>query len=299
MFGVVITKLFFGLVMVSILTVGRSFTHPSGTTRLRNTFKYASSNLAMTRDQNEIKKMVGYKAVDDYVTSGMSIGLGTGSTAYYMTERIGQKLKSGELQNIICIPSSERTKEQAMQLGIPLTTLSEKSRLDISIDGADDVDRNLNLIKGAGGSLLRDKMVYSPIVSDKFICIVDESKLGKGLGLAAPLPVEITPFCFEHTQRVIEKLPSLQGCKAVLRMGSISNTLIDGTDIAVTDNGNYIVDLYFSSAISDPVRASKELTETPGVLEHGLFIGMTSVLLVGGRSGDVRIGGSQGEKPWW
>lgn len=96
---------------------------------------------------------VGYKAVDDYVKSGMVVGLGTGSTAYYAVERVGQKLKSGELKNIICIPTSERTKEQAQGLGIPLVTLNEKSKLDVAIDGADDVDKKLNLVKGGGGKI--------------------------------------------------------------------------------------------------------------------------------------------------
>jgi len=141
----------------------------------------------------------------------MKVGLGTGSTAYFAVERVGQKLKSGELKDIICIPTSERTKEQALSLGIPLVTLNEESRLDVSIDGADDVDTNLNLVKGGGGALLREKMVE--IVSDKFICIVDESKLSKGLGPKFPLPVEITPFCHEHTLRVVASLPSLKGCK--------------------------------------------------------------------------------------
>lgn len=177
--------------------------------------------------QDELKKMVGYKAVDDYVRSGMVVGLGTGSTAYYAVERVGQKLKSGELKNIVCIPTSERTKMQALSLDIPLVTLNEKSRLDVSIDGADDVDPGLCLVKGGGGALLREKMVEA--VSDKFICIVDESKLSKGLGPGFPLPVEITPFCHEHTRRLIEGLPSVKGCKAVLRMGNISNNKVSST----------------------------------------------------------------------
>jgi len=174
--------------------------------------------------QDELKKMVGYKAVDDYVKSGMVVGLGTGSTAFYAVERVGQKLKSGELTNVICIPTSEKTKMQALSLDIPLVTLNEKSRLDVSIDGADDVDPGLCLVKGGGGALLREKMVE--IVSDKFICIVDESKLSKGLGPGFPLPVEITPFCHEHTRKLIEQLPTVKGCKAVLRMGSISNNKV-------------------------------------------------------------------------
>jgi ribose 5-phosphate isomerase A len=253
---------------------------------------------SMALSQDELKKMVGYKAVDDYVRSGMSVGLGTGSTAFFAVERIGQKIKSGELKDVVCVPSSERTKEQAMKLGIPLVTLNEMSKLDVSIDGADDVDPDLNLVKGAGGSLLRDKMVYLPVVSEKFICIVDESKLSKGLGPGAPLPVEIATFCCEHTRRLIESLPSVKGCKAVLRMGDVSNTKADGAEIAVTDNGNYIVDLFFTAPLADAALAAKELLNTAGVLEHGIFTGMTYALIVAGKDG-VRVAGTGGEKPWW
>lgn len=246
--------------------------------------------------QDELKKMVGYKAVDDYVRSGMVVGLGTGSTAYFAVERVGQKLKSGELKDIVCIPTSERTKEQALSLNIPLVTLNEKSKLDVAIDGADDVDPNLCLVKGGGGALLREKMVE--VVSDKFICIVDESKLSKGLGPGFPLPVEITPFCHEHTRRLIESLPSVKGCKAVLRMGNVANNKNDGPNIAVTDNGNYIVDLFFTSPIKDVAAAAKELKATVGVVDHGIFAGFTTAVIVAGKSG-IRVAGQGGEKAWW
>eukprot|EP01035_Chromulina_nebulosa_P021376 gene21376-27693_t len=255
-----------------------------------------STTLNMALTQDELKKLVGYKAVDDYVRSGMVVGLGTGSTAAFAVERVGQKLKSGELTNIIAIPTSERTKEQALSLGIPLVTLNEKSRLDVSIDGADDVDLDLNLVKGGGGALLREKMVE--IVSDKFICIVDETKLSKKLGPKFPLPVEITPFCYEHTRRVIESLPSLKGAKAVLRYGNISNNKKDGDNIAVTDNGNYIVDLFFDEPIADVAAAAKELKNTVGVVDHGIFSGFTTAVIVAGKDG-VRVAGEGGEKPWW
>ena len=113
--------------------------------------------------------MVGYKAVDDYVTSGMVVGLGTGSTAYFAVERLGELLKSGELEDIVAIPTSIRTKEQAEELGIPLVTLDTHSKLDVAIDGADEVDPDLNLVKGGGGALLREKMVE--VCADKFIVI--------------------------------------------------------------------------------------------------------------------------------
>jgi ribose 5-phosphate isomerase A len=183
-----------------------------------------------------------------------------------------------------------------LSLNIPLTTLNEISKLDVSIDGADDVDPDLSLIKGGGGALLREKMVE--IVSDKFICIVDESKLSSWLGKGFGIPVEITPFCYEHTRRVIESLPSLKGCKAVLRMGSSSTPKPDGDQIAVTDNGNYIVDLYLSEPLASVPKAALDLKTTVGVVDHGLFVNMVHALIVAGKDG-VRVAGTGGEKAWW
>jgi ribose 5-phosphate isomerase A len=248
-----------------------------------------------TLTQDQLKQMVGYKAVDDYVRSGMKVGLGTGSTAAYAVERVGQKLKSGELTDIIAIPTSEKTKEQAEALGIPLVTLDQESRLDVAIDGADDVDLSLNLVKGGGGALLREKMVE--IVSDKFVCIVDESKLSKGLGPGFPLPVEINMFCHEHTRRVLEGLPSIRGCTAKLRTGGLTKGS-GGDALTVTDNGNYIVDLYFEQPIADVAKAAEEIINVVGVVEHGLFTDMTHCVIVAGKTG-VRVAGKDGDQPWW
>merc|ERR1719387_3268454 len=243
--------------------------------------------MAEALTQDELKKMVGYKAVDDYVKSGMVVGLGTGSTAAFAVERVGMLLKSGELKDIVAIPTSVRTKEQALELGIPLTTLgTEESRfsdLDVAIDGADEVDPQLNLVKGGGGALLREKMVE--VCADKFIVIVDESKIGKGLGPNFPVPVEITPFCHGHTLRKIGELPSLAGCKPVLRLGSSSNNQVDGDEPAVTDNGNYIVDLHFDAPIKDAVAAASDLKNMVGVVDHGLFVGMTTAVIIAGKEG--------------
>eukprot|EP00951_Prasinocladus_malaysianus_P002259 scaffold16003_cov32-Prasinocladus_malaysianus.AAC.1 len=228
--------------------------------------------------------MVGYKSIDDYVASGMVVGLGTGSTAYFAVERLGQKLASGELRDIVAIPTSVRTKEQAESLGIPLVTLDTHSRLDVAIDGADEVDPKLNLVKGGGGALLREKMVE--IMADKFIVIVDESKLCDGLGPGFPLPVEITPFCHEHTIRQVAALPSVAGCEAKLRMGSAATgAKPDGDEIAVTDNGNYIVDLFFREPIPDPAKAADELKALCGVVDHGLFCGMSTAVIIAGSDG--------------
>lgn len=241
------------------------------------------TSLKMALSQDELKKQVGYKAVDDYVKSGMVVGLGTGSTAYFAVERLGQLLKDGTLKDIVAIPTSVRTKEQAEQLGIPLVTLDTHSKLDVAIDGADEVDPDLNLVKGGGGALLREKMVE--VCADKFIVIVDESKLCEGLGPGFPLPVEITPFCHEHTLRTVANLPSVAGCKPVLRMGSSSNNKQDGDEIAVTDNGNYIVDLHFDEPIQDAAKAAQEIKNTVGVVDHGLFCGMTTAVIIAGADG--------------
>lgn len=243
-----------------------------------------SSSLRMSAvSQDELKKLVGYKAVDDYVTSGMVVGLGTGSTAYFAVERVGEKLKSGELKDVLAIPTSVRTKEQAESLGIPLVTLDTHSKLDVAIDGADEVDSELNLTKGGGGALFREKIVE--VCADKFIVIVDESKICDGLGPGFPIPVEIVPFCHEHTMRVIGDLPSCKDCKPVLRMGSSSNNKNDGDEIAVTDNGNYIVDLHFEQPIKDPMTMAKELKHVVGVVEHGLFCGMATAVIIAGKDG--------------
>eukprot|EP00307_Rebecca_sp_RCC1486_P005431 CAMPEP_0119414866 /NCGR_PEP_ID=MMETSP1335-20130426/7216_1 /TAXON_ID=259385 /ORGANISM="Chrysoculter rhomboideus, Strain RCC1486" /LENGTH=243 /DNA_ID=CAMNT_0007439761 /DNA_START=63 /DNA_END=794 /DNA_ORIENTATION=- len=234
--------------------------------------------------QDDLKKQVGFKSVDDYVTSGMVVGLGTGSTAAFAVERVGEKLKSGELKDIIAVPTSVRTKEQAESLGIPLVTLDTHSELDVAIDGADAVDPQLNLIKGGGGALLREKMVE--VCAKKFIVIVDESKLCDGLGPSFPLPVEITPFCWEHTMRKVAALPAASGCEAKLRLGSAATgSKVDGDEPAVTDNGNYIVDLFFKSPIADAPALADQLKATVGVVDHGLFCGMTTACIIAGSDG--------------
>lgn len=273
----------------SLLTCLTSVTAFAPTQQLRPAFSTTTTtatSLNMALSQDELKKMVGYKSIDDYVTSGMVVGLGTGSTAYFAVERLGQKLANGELSDIVAIPTSVRTKEQAESLGIPLVTLDTHSKLDVAIDGADEVDPDLNLVKGGGGALLREKMVE--VCADKFIVIVDESKLTDALGPGFPVPVEITPFCHLHTLRLVENLPSVKGkCKAVLRMGSSSNNQVDGDEIAVTDNGNYIVDLHFDVPITPadaPVMAN-EIKNTVGVVDHGFFCGMASAVIIAGSEG--------------
>lgn len=231
--------------------------------------------------QDLLKREAGYRSVDDHVKSNSVVGLGTGSTAFFAVERLGQKLKSGELTGIRAIPTSVRTEQQARSLAIPLITLDDLepgAQLDVAIDGADAVDPGLNLVKGGGGALLREKMVE--IRARKFIVIVDESKLCQDLGPSFALPVEITPFCHMCTLRTLGALPSVAGCDARLRLGSSASNKVDGESPAVTDNGNYIVDLFFTQPLVDPARTAAELKSVVGVVEHGLFCGMVAEAIV-------------------
>ena len=242
----------------------------------------ASAAKPMSRLE-ELKREVGYKAVDAHVRSNTVVGLGTGSTAYYAIERLGQKLAMGDLMGVTAVPTSKRTEEQARLLEIPIATLNSHSTLDVVIDGADAVDPMFNLIKGGGGALLREKMVE--VCASKFIVIVDESKLCSGLGPSFALPVEVVPFCAEHTMRTIAALPALKGCEARIRRGSVANNKVDGEKPALTDNGNYIVDLFFDDFITCPVTAARELDHTVGVVEHGLFCNMATEVFVADQNG--------------
>lgn len=224
---------------------------------------------------DELKKLTGYKAVDDYVRSGMVVGLGTGSTAAFAVERLGAKLKAGELADIVAIPTSERTREQAESLGIPLVSLDTHPYLDVAIDGADEVDDALNLVKGRGGALLREKMVE--MQAEQFVVIIDDSKLVPGLGISGAMPVEVTPFCWQFNLDRIKNLPSVKGCDARLRM--------EGDKPYITDNDNYIVDLYFDKPIANPAQAALEMSELVGVVEHGLFLGMSDAVIIASKDG--------------
>lgn len=227
--------------------------------------------------QDELKQQAAFKAVE-YVKSGMKVGLGTGSTAAFAVDRIGALLKSGELKDLVCVPTSIRTYEQAKSLGIPLATLDEVPKLDVAIDGADEVDPNLDVVKGRGGALLREKMVE--IVADKFVCIVDDTKLVSGLGGSGlAMPVEIVQFCSKFT---LDRLKALPSVKQGLREAKIRQ---DGDGYYVTDNGNYIVDLYFDAPIADSRKASDEIFGVVGVVDHGLFLDMVDVCIIAGANG--------------
>jgi ribose 5-phosphate isomerase A len=216
------------------------------------------------------KQFAGEQAVS-YVKDGMKIGLGTGSTVYFSILKIGQQVREG--LRIEAIPTSRATEKLAKEEGIPLTDFDQCKRLDLTIDGADEIDSHLQLIKGGGGALFREKLVAS--ASGQLIIVADESKDVGTLG-AFPLPVEVTPFAWQTTSARIEEL----GCLPQLRMKEDKPF--------ITDNGNFIVDCRFE-AIANPAELDKELNAIIGVVEHGLFVNMVNVVLLGRSSGEVTI----------
>jgi len=202
----------------------------------------------------------------DFIESEMVIGLGTGSTANFAIERIGEKIQSGDLQNIVGIPSSERTALLARKLDIPLTNLEANPSIDLTIDGADEVDPELNVIKGGGGALLIEKIVAQ--ASRRNIIIVDESKLSPQLGTKWALPIEVVPFAHKTEQLFLESIS-----------GSVSLRVDDSKAPYLANRNNYILDTDFGP-ISDPGGLVARLNARAGIIEHGLFLGLASDVIV-------------------
>jgi ribose 5-phosphate isomerase A len=222
------------------------------------------------KKQDELKQTAAHRAVES-IRSGMIVGLGTGSTTSFAVIRIGERIKSGELKNIVGIPTSIRTEKLARDLDIPLATLDQQPEIDVTIDGADEVDPELNLIKGGGGALLREKVVAQ--ASRTNIIIVDESKLSECLGIHWALPVEVIPFAAQTEANFLEAL----GATAKLRSDK------DGQPYT-TDQNNFILDANFGK-MSDPAGLATKLNERAGIIEHGLFLGLASEVIVAAEDG--------------
>jgi ribose 5-phosphate isomerase A len=220
--------------------------------------------------QTALKAAAAERAVD-FVQSGMVVGLGTGSTAIFATRRIGALLRDGTLRDIIGFPTSKATAAEARALGIPLLDEDCPRSIDLTIDGADEVDPQLDLIKGGGGALLREKIVAE--ASRREVIVVDESKLSPVLGTRFALPVEVIPFGWRSQMRFLESL----GGHPVVRQAA------DGTPYR-TDQGNLILDCAFGP-IAQPRALADQLAARAGLVEHGLFIGITSDLIVAGTQG--------------
>jgi len=221
-------------------------------------------------DIPQLKREAGWYAVD-FVESGMVLGLGHGSTAVFAVRCIAQLLREGRLRDVLGVPCSRQVEAEAQELGIPLTTLDQHPTIDLTIDGADEVDPDLNLIKGGGGALLREKIVAQ--ASRREIIVVDESKLSPALGTHWPVPVEVALFGWHTQSAYLESL----GAQATLRVEN------DGTPFR-TDQGNLILDCYFGP-ISDPIQLATRMNERAGIVEHGLFLGLATDVIVAGARG--------------
>lgn len=230
------------------------------------------STQADIKTSRDAEKQAAARAAIQLVESGNIVGLGSGSTATFAIQFLAERVRSG--LKIVGIPTSKATKQLAEQLGIPLTTLDKNPVLDIDIDGADEIDPRLNLIKGGGGAMLREKVIAS--ASKRFVVVAESTKLVPHLG-KFPLPVEVISFAESLVQRRIETL----GAQATLR------TRKDG-GVYVTDEGHHILDCNFGE-IADPPALNAELHEIPGVVEHGLFIGLAEMAFVGKDGSVVQV----------
>jgi len=221
-------------------------------------------------DRDALKQAAGERAAD-FVESGMVIGLGTGSTTVFAIRRIGERVQSGDLQNVLGVPTSTASAALATEVGIPLTTLAEQPVVNLTIDGADEVDDEWNLIKGGGGALLHEKVVAQASLRE--IIVVDAGKLSSRLGSQRALPEEVVQFAWRPEEEYLTDL----GAEVDVRRGADNN-------VFVTDEGNWILDCTFPP-IQDPARLSAQLARRAGVVEHGLFLGLTTDLIVASDEG--------------
>lgn len=225
-------------------------------------------------EAERLKRTAAERAVE-FVEDGMVVGLGTGSTARHVLDVLAERRKAGALRRVVGVPTSKGTELLARELGLRLATLEQEPRIDITIDGADEVDPVLNLIKGLGGALLWEKIVASN--SDKLLIVADESKLVQRLGERAPLPVEVVPFGWNTHLAFFDLL----GAQPTLRIAP------NGSHFT-TDSGHYIIDARFETGITEPMRVQRELLQRVGVIETGLFLGLADIVIVAAESG-VRV----------
>jgi ribose 5-phosphate isomerase A len=207
-----------------------------------------------------------------FLESGMVLGLGSGSTMGYFTTMLGERLENGSLKAIHAVPTSEQTATLARERGIPLTSLTECGRVDLTVDGADEVDPDLNLIKGWGRALLREKIVA--VHSDRVVIVVDDSKLVPRLATTGPVPLEILPF----EAAVHVRWLATVGSRADLWLED------DGQPI-ITDNGNYLARCWFQDGVVDLLTTARLFADRPGILEHGLFVGLADTVVVSSPAG--------------
>ena len=222
-------------------------------------------------DTEGLKRRAAERAAE-WIHDGMTLGLGTGSTVRHLLDVIAERRAAGEWRDVVGVPTSVDTEQRALRLGIPLATLAERPRIDVTIDGADEVSPELGLIKGLGGALLREKIVA--VASRRLVIVADATKVVDRLGTKAPLPVEVDPFGEPIQPDFLRSL----GCEPVLRLRP------DGTPL-VTDGGNHIFDCRFPGGIADPEALETALGRRPGIVESGLFLGLATAAVIAGENG--------------
>jgi ribose 5-phosphate isomerase A len=235
---------------------------------------------------NDAFKAAAAERALEYVESGMRLGLGTGSTAAKFVDLLGKKVSTG--LDVVCVATSQATQAQAEALGIRMSTLDDTPFLDLTVDGADEVDGDLRMIKGGGGALLREKIVAT--ASGRMVVIADTSKKVETLG-AFPLPLEVVPFGLTATRNMITALAADAGCE-----GDLKVRMLPGGKPFLTDSGNLILDCHFGR-IEEPEELDEALKLIPGVVENGLFIGIADLAVLAGASGITLIGAEEGDEP--
>lgn len=234
-----------------------------------------SSGVSPRPSADDLKRAAAREALRS-VRSGMLLGLGTGSTVRHLVDLLGHAIKSGELRDIVAVPTSVRTADQARSLGIPLVGLGERGDLDLTIDGADEIDPQLDLIKGLGAALLREKMVAQ--ASRRFIIISDDGKLVARLGEKGPLPVEVVEWALGAQTAFLEST----GAVVTLRLG------VDGEPVR-SDNGNVFLDCRYAGGLPDPTQLERTLLYRAGVVDTGLFLGMADEAVIASEEGVRRL----------
>ena len=220
------------------------------------------------------KRSAGRRAAD-LVEDGMTVGLGTGSTVFFTLQRLAERI-TGEGISLRGVPTSVDTETKAREMGIPLATLDEVERIALTIDGADEIDGDYQMIKGGGGALLREKVVAT--ISDRVVTVVGRDKLVERLGTTFLLPVEVVPFALATVSRAIKRL----GAEPAVRLAKPGEPF-------VTDNGNQILDCKFADGIADARALAEQLSREPGVVEHGLFIDLATDVVIGDESGEAEL----------
>lgn len=231
--------------------------------------------MAAARSAEELKGLAGAAAAES-VTSGMRLGLGTGSTIAHFLRALAERIDSGAVTDVVGVATSERTEDQARELGIPLGSLTDTGVLDLAVDGADEVDPSLDLIKGLGGALLREKMVVQ--ASRRFLVIADDRKRVTTLGTVAPLPVEVVPFEYASHFSWLAAM----GCEPALRR-------TDDGDPYRTDNGNFMIHCRFPDGIADPGALEGRLAGRAGIVDTGLFLGVATEAIIASAEGIQRM----------